>query len=579
MTESACRLSAVGRIAQLVAGWNQTRGMLTAAATALQQHFGWDHVGILIVDQGTNRFVLEALATDQESDLSIGSAWPLDRGVAADVVSRGIPRLIEHGEIVSDDVTGAVGLPCQLCLPVIHGDEAVAVLHVATDSSADDVSHHIEELQTIAEILAGAIFTARRMTLMEITTEVARLAVASDDLRQMLQRTVEFIVEQLRVTVASILRLNAEGTHFAYEVVVGELSLDSMDNMPVTEGVSGRCVRTGEPQLVIDPERDVDYRPGNDAVQAEYMVPIVYAGRTIGVLNLESRQRDVFTNEVQQVCRSIAMQIAGVIHLLDTKDVLQRKDVENTRLLQNILPDHAISELRWRGRVSPRYFREATVLFTDFTGFTLSSERLAAEEILDALNAYFSRFDAIAECYGMEKIKTIGDAYMCVAGIPHHDQSNVVDAILAATAVRDVTRSLSLEKALPWDVRIGIHSGPLISGVIGTHKLTYDVWGSTVNLASRIQEAGKPGEITISEQSRAQARDFFVIRDRGQIETREGLSIGIGEVIGPRPELLDGEYRGGFARRYELYYGKEFPGFPTPAAAGTSEPMSDDVKT
>jgi class 3 adenylate cyclase len=181
-------------------------------------------------------------------------------------------------------------------------------------------------------------------------------------------------------------------------------------------------------------------------------------------------------------------------------DQIAEERHKSDRLLRNILPDEIAHELKTRGYASPRFYDMATVVFTDFTNFTLLSAELSPKQLIDELDECFLAFDEISESHGMEKIKTIGDAYMCAGGLPIPNESHALDAVRAAldmVAWLD-HRARNNPKAIFNAMRIGIHTGPVVAGVVGKNKFAYDIWGDAVNLASRLEEQGEPGRINIS---------------------------------------------------------------------------------
>jgi len=196
--------------------------------------------------------------------------------------------------------------------------------------------------------------------------------------------------------------------------------------------------------------------------------------------------------------------------------ILKTALAENVRLLNGILPESVAEELKRNGYVEPVYFTDSAVIFTDFEGFTQSTEHLAPAEVIRRLDTYFSEFDRISAKYGLEKIKTIGDSYMAVAGVPELHDDPVRAACDAALEISEASQRISAQAGPDgWKIRIGIHSGPLVAGVIGKQKFSYDVWGSTVNFASRMESSGAPGRINVSADVYAEVRPYYLWEERG----------------------------------------------------------------
>ncbi len=205
---------------------------------------------------------------------------------------------------------------------------------------------------------------------------------------------------------------------------------------------------------------------------------------------------------------------------------LAEERAKSEALLLNILPQHIIDRLGAGETVIADRLSEVTVLFSDIVGFTETSSDLEPHQLVSRLNALFSRFDALCESTEVEKVKTIGDAYMAVGGLPgtraDHIGAVAELAILMVSSVRDVEPA----DGRPWQIRIGIHTGPAVAGVIGTRKFVYDVWGDTVNVASRLESTAEPNQIHVSEPVAAALQAGFVIEPRGVVELK-----GKGEVL------------------------------------------------
>ncbi len=201
---------------------------------------------------------------------------------------------------------------------------------------------------------------------------------------------------------------------------------------------------------------------------------------------------------------------------------LAKKNVIADNLLLNILPEYVARELKEVGRVVPRHFPIATVLFADFVGFSRISKGLTPQEMVDELNDLFVGYDLILERNNLEKIKTIGDGYMAVGGVPVPNSTNPKDALKAGLEmVRFVRERRNANPTKPqWEVRIGIHTGELIAGVIGKSKFAYDVWGDTVNVASRVESGGEKGMVNLSGITYQLVKDHFTCTHKGKIEAK-----------------------------------------------------------
>lgn len=193
---------------------------------------------------------------------------------------------------------------------------------------------------------------------------------------------------------------------------------------------------------------------------------------------------------------------------------------KSDQLLRNILPDEVAQELRTHGYATPRFYEAATVLFTDFINFTSLSESLTPEQLIDELDECFLAFDEICDKYGLEKIKTIGDAFMCAGGLPIPNDTHPVDAVRAALEMTAWLERRNRENpnAIFRQMRIGIHTGPVIAGVIGKNKFAYDIWGDAVNLAARLEELGEPGRINISGATCEAVKHRYFCSYRGKKE-------------------------------------------------------------
>ena len=232
--------------------------------------------------------------------------------------------------------------------------------------------------------------------------------------------------------------------------------------------------------------------------------------------------------------------VAVGVFMADRNDRLRRLLFENRKrteqLLLNILPEDIALELRDRGRVEARNVDDCSILFTDFVGFTALSSRVSAAALVAALDTAFHEFDRIMAASDLEKLKTIGDAYMCAGGVmtDHEDHlERVLDAALAMLAALEHPDVRDPE-GNPWRMRVGVHRGPVVAGVIGAQKFAFDLWGDTVNLAARAESAGKPGGICMTAETFRSVAHRYVAEPLGVVDLKGKGSVELIWVTGPR---------------------------------------------
>jgi class 3 adenylate cyclase len=205
-----------------------------------------------------------------------------------------------------------------------------------------------------------------------------------------------------------------------------------------------------------------------------------------------------------------------------TNAIIEKEMARSEGLLINILPEETAKELKESGKVKAKKFESVTVLFTDFEAFTAHSEHIEPELLVNRLGYYFTAFDDIIEKYGLEKIKTIGDAYMCAGGLPFPIENHALKMVYAALDILKFVENTKAEKdtGLSFNIRIGINTGPLVAGVVGNKKFSYDIWGDTVNVASRMESLSDSGKINITEDTYNLVKEEFECTYRGQMEVK-----------------------------------------------------------
>ena len=222
---------------------------------------------------------------------------------------------------------------------------------------------------------------------------------------------------------------------------------------------------------------------------------------------------------------------AQKLEIEENNRVIQAERAKSEALLLNILPEETAEELKTLGRAASRKYEKVSILFTDFVNFSGIAEKLSPEELIEELNTCFYAFDEIAEKHQLEKIKTIGDAYMCAGGIPTPNETNPFDAVNASLEILDFMKTHNENRSKkglsPIGIRIGIHTGEVIAGVVGSRKFAYDIWGDAVNIASRMESNSEPNRLNISETTFLLVKNKYKCTFRGKIAAKNKGDLGM----------------------------------------------------
>lgn len=239
------------------------------------------------------------------------------------------------------------------------------------------------------------------------------------------------------------------------------------------------------------------------------------------------------------IAGAILMILISVIAIRQKIKVSQEKK-RSDELLLNILPEETAEELKLKGFAEAKSYDEVTAMFTDFKNFTIASEQLTAHNLVKEINYFYSAFDKIVSKYNIEKIKTIGDSYMCAGGLPVANKTNAFDVIQAAMEIQDFMQKHKLEREaqnLPYfQLRIGIHTGPVVAGIVGIIKFAYDIWGDTVNVAAAMEHQGVEGKINISGSTYEIIKHKYHCTYRGKIPAKNKGEIDMYFVDGVKEE-------------------------------------------
>ncbi|MDQ3141483.1 MAG: AAA family ATPase [Bacteroidota bacterium] len=315
----------------------------------------------------------------------------------------------------------------------------------------------------------------------------------------------------------------------------------------ISQAMVRKVFNTKEAIIVDDAQNDPRYikdeQLNSSGKKSILCMPIQSKGQITAVLYLDNAlSANTFTRNRLEILNLLSGQIAVSLDNAQMYQNLEQKVQERTstiekqkieleaeklktdELLLNILPDEIAAELKTFGKSMPRRHESVAIMFTDFEKFTRMSEKLSPESIVEIVDHHYKAFDQIIEKHGIEKIKTMGDAYMCVSGLPKFNKNFAENAILAAIEIKEFVEKYNKERAandLPFcQIRIGIHTGPVVAGVVGLRKFAYDIWGDAVNTASRMQSAGEPGKINISDTTYELIKDKFICEFRGKVKVK-----------------------------------------------------------
>jgi class 3 adenylate cyclase len=267
------------------------------------------------------------------------------------------------------------------------------------------------------------------------------------------------------------------------------------------------------------------------APAALIVLPLFLNDKPVGVIGVYSLRKNVYSSYHVDFLNSIASYLsvaldnANVYQLLEkSKSEIEIEKAKSDNLLLNILPAEIAEELKETGEAPARHFDSVSILFTDFKEFTQAAELLSATELVNEINTCFKAFDNICEKYKIEKIKTIGDSYMAVGGLPLPYDGHIANTVKAGIEMAEfiIDRKKSSKNKVAFDMRLGVHCGPVVAGIVGAKKFQYDLWGDSVNTASRMESHGEIRKVNISEAIYQNIKDdpYFVFEKRGEIQAK-----------------------------------------------------------
>lgn len=242
------------------------------------------------------------------------------------------------------------------------------------------------------------------------------------------------------------------------------------------------------------------------------------------IASLRAKRQDLVLYGVLVMLILVALLALGTFRRFrfekETKKIIEEEKNRSEELLLNILPEEIADELKLNGRVKAHRFNSATVLFTDFKSFSSLAEVISPEQLVESIDYYFQEFDVITDKFGLEKIKTIGDSYMCAGGLPTETPRHAFDVVQAGREMMEFCKKPKPPGIVQFEMRIGIHTGPIVAGIVGVKKWQYDIWGDTVNIASRMESNSEEGKINISGTTYEIIKDEIACEYRGSIEIK-----------------------------------------------------------
>ena len=313
----------------------------------------------------------------------------------------------------------------------------------------------------------------------------------------------------------------------------GQVILGPGYMMPLGHGSLEALLESGETRIIGDLEAHLAAHPGSEptrqiveeGMRSNMACPLTAMGRPVGFMFFSSARPGAFGPEHLRAFGDVSPELATLLEKGILYQQLLDAQGRSEKLLLNVLPASIADRLKAGEKTIADIFPEATVLFADIAGFTQISARMTPHALVTVLNRIFSAFDRLCESYGVEKIKTIGDAIMVAAGLPSPRPDHVATMAAFSLDLMAIAGNIATREEKHILLRIGIHAGPVIAGVIGTNRFSYDLWGDTVNIASRMESQGVPGKIQVSEAVYQRLKEDFLFEPRGTLQIR-----GIGEM-------------------------------------------------
>lgn len=363
--------------------------------------------------------------------------------------------------------------------------------------------------------------------LLELTHEINK-GLLVDEVLERIYETFQSIIPYDRIGVALLEDEGRVLTSRWARTDYGETKMPLGFSAPMTHSSLQRIIETGEPRIINDlaayladhPDSSSSRLIFDEGIRSSLTCPLVAVGKPIGFIFFASRETGTYQNMHSDVFKLIAGQLSVVIEKSHTYEQLVKEKETSESLLLNVMPARIIARIKAGSQNPVEEISEAGVLFADIVGFSEMARQCSAESIVQFLRAVFTQLDALCEKHGLEKIKTIGDAYMVFTGGTSSGIESLRNLASFAQEVLAAAANMRYPDGRPLNVRIGIHAGPVIAGVIGQKKFAYDIWGDTVNIAQRLESTGVPGNVHVTEKVYLLLKEDFAFEPRGEIELK-----------------------------------------------------------
>jgi class 3 adenylate cyclase len=447
-------------------------------------------------------------------------------------------------------------------LPVTTNNKAVGVITVQSFNKNAYTDNHVNILRNLATYSAIALDNAeayqhlnKTRLKIEKLNQFTKQINETTNLNYILEEIFNYIETNFNIDGIWLLQINQENNELftikntASRLKFSKDAIDFIDNFRMNlnhdSGLLWKTLERKRPLYLAKIPKNAKLSKIDQKIieitklESFLQIPLIIQNKPIGVICFTDYKKplNLNKNDIASIS-SFCEQIAGAIHSssllkqvkeerLEAEIAREAAEIEKNKsdtLLLNILPERVAYELKEKGVIEPLIYDSVSVLFSDFVGFTKTSAVMTPDELIKQLDACFSQFDGIIAQNGLEKLKTIGDAYMCAGGLPEINYTHPVDICLAALEMQAFMKKIhDLRKEIRlsfWELRIGINTGPVTAGVVGSHKFAYDIWGDTVNTASRMESSGKSGKVNISGATYKIVKDFFDFKSRGKVTAK-----------------------------------------------------------